>query len=74
MTAFIWLIKLAEMLGFAHRTLYATKKSKILIGVIGNEWESRVVSELDSSMNKWQDNLPHFRETIIAALGPWDNC
>lgn len=66
MSCFIWLIKLAEMLGYAHRTLYATKKSKMLIGLIGNEWESRVVSELDSSMNKWKDDLPDFRETFAA--------
>ena len=66
MSCFIWLIKLAEMLGFAHRTLYATKKSKMLIGLIGNEWESEVVSELDSSMNKWKDSLPQYCETFAA--------
>jgi len=62
-TCFIRAIKLAELLGFALRTLYATKKSKMLIGLIGNEWESQVVAELDSSMNKWKDSLPHFCET-----------
>ena len=67
MSCFIWLIKLAEMLGFAHRTLYATKKSKMLIGLIGSEWESEVVTELDSSMNKWKDSLPHYCETSTAS-------
>jgi len=57
-------LKLAELLGFALRTLYATKKSKTLFGVIGNEWEMQVVSELDSSMNKLKDGLPHFREFV----------
>jgi hypothetical protein len=67
-TSFIWLIKLTEMLGFALRTLYATKKSKILIGLIGNEWESQVVAELASSMNKWRDSLPHFCEKLNCCL------
>jgi hypothetical protein len=67
-SCFIWSIRLAELLGFALRTLYATKKSKMLIGLIGNEWESQVVAELDSSMNKWKDSLPHFRETVVFDL------
>lgn len=68
MSSFIWLIKLAEMLGFAHRTLYATKKSKILIGLIGDDWEVQAVSELDSSMNKWKDSLPHFCQCVTFGL------
>lgn len=52
------------MLGFALRTLYATMKSKMLIGFIGAEWESKVVAELDSSMNKWKDSLPDFCKSL----------
>lgn len=63
-TYFIWAIKLVKILGFAHRTLYATKKSKALIGVIGSEWESQAVAELDSSMNKLKDSIPNFRKTM----------
>jgi len=63
------MIKLVEMLSFTLRTLYATKKCKLLTGFTGNERESQVVAELDSSMNKWKDSLPHFRE-IIAMLDP----
>lgn len=44
------------------RTLYSTKKSQILSGLIGPEWETRVVTELDSSLNKWKDALPQHRE------------
>jgi hypothetical protein len=61
-SAFIAQIRLVEILGFTLRTLYSTKKSKILTGLIGNEWEQRVVAELDSSMNKWRDSLPQFCE------------
>jgi len=59
-TAFICLLKLCEILTFTLRTLYSTKKSKMLTGLIGPEWEHRIVAELDSSMNKWKDSLPHF--------------
>jgi hypothetical protein len=59
-TAFVLNIKLCETLGFALRTLYSTKKSQALSGLIGNNWESRIVSELDSAMSKWRDKVPHF--------------
>ncbi|KAJ2916770.1 hypothetical protein MD484_g3617, partial [Candolleomyces efflorescens] len=51
-------LKLCEIIGFMTRTLYSTKKSQILSGLIGSEWETRVVTELDSSLNKWKDALP----------------
>ncbi|KDR75219.1 hypothetical protein GALMADRAFT_157080 [Galerina marginata CBS 339.88] len=60
MTSFVCFVKLCEILGFALRTLYSTQKSKILSGLIGHEWQSRIVAELDSSMNKWIDSLPYF--------------
>ncbi|KXN91050.1 hypothetical protein AN958_03117 [Leucoagaricus sp. SymC.cos] len=55
-------LRLCEILAFTLRTLYSTKKSKILTGLVGDQWEQRVVTELDSSMNKWKDSLPdHLR-------------
>ncbi|TFK73931.1 hypothetical protein BDN72DRAFT_834263 [Pluteus cervinus] len=61
-TGFVHLVKLCEILAFALRTLYATKKSKILTGIAGDQWEQRLVSELDSAMNNWFDSLPeHLR-------------
>lgn len=59
-TAFIYSLKLGQILVYTLRTLYATKKSKILSGYAGAEWERLIVSELDSSMNKWKDSLPQF--------------
>ena len=60
MTAFVCHLKLTEILVFTLKTLYATKKSKALSGFAGEEWERRIVSELDSSMNKWKETLPKF--------------
>uniref|UniRef100_A0A8H7XZE5 Transcription factor domain-containing protein n=1 Tax=Psilocybe cubensis TaxID=181762 RepID=A0A8H7XZE5_PSICU len=57
-TAFVCFIKLVEILGFALRTLYTNKKSKIISGFIGSDWEGRMVAELDSAMNKWKESLP----------------
>jgi hypothetical protein len=57
-TAFNALLRLCEILAFTLRTLYSTKKSKVLTGLIGDQWEERVVAELDSSMNRWKDSLP----------------
>lgn len=61
-TAFNAHLRLCEILAFTLRTLYSTKKSKLLTGLIGDQWEEHVVTELDSSMNKWKDSLPdHLR-------------
>lgn len=69
-TAFVCFIRLAEILGFASRTLYATKKSKILSGCVGIEWEGRMVAELDSSLNKWKQSLPNHRELVLQPMFP----
>ncbi|KAH6913339.1 fungal-specific transcription factor domain-containing protein [Coprinopsis sp. MPI-PUGE-AT-0042] len=57
-------IKLCEIAAFMLRTLYSSKKSKTLTGSISDseQWYTRIVSELDSAMNRWKDNLPqHLR-------------
>ncbi|KAH9478784.1 Transcriptional activator protein acu-15 [Psilocybe cubensis] len=71
-TAFNCFIKLCEILGFALRTLYANKKSKALLGFIGPDWEGKMVAELDSSINKWSEDLPehlqwdpHRKDTVV---------
>ena len=61
-TTFVYQLRLCEILAFTLRTLYSTKKSKIRSGLIGNEWEHRIVAELDSSLNKWKDSLPEIRK------------
>ncbi|KAH9478764.1 FAD-dependent monooxygenase OpS4 [Psilocybe cubensis] len=58
MTAYVHFIKLCEILGFVLRTLYTTKKSRMISGFVGPDWEGKMVAELDSSMNKWKEALP----------------
>ncbi|KAH9478722.1 putative transcriptional regulatory protein [Psilocybe cubensis] len=59
-TGFVCLIKLCEILGFVLRTLYSNKKSRLLSGFVGNDWEGRMVAALDSAMNEWKDSLPDY--------------
>ncbi|KAJ7696009.1 fungal-specific transcription factor domain-containing protein [Mycena rosella] len=62
LTYFVCHLRLSEILADALRRLYASKKSRALMGWSGPEWEQRTVSELDSAMNDWLDSVPtHLR-------------
>ncbi|KAJ7497502.1 fungal-specific transcription factor domain-containing protein [Mycena latifolia] len=62
LTYFVCHIRLCEILGSTLRRLYASNKSRILMGLVGNDWEQRAVSELDSAMNEFLGSLPeHLR-------------
>lgn len=54
---FIQLIKLMKLLAFSLRTIYSINKSKILLGLAGQQWEQHIVAEIDSALNKWVDNV-----------------
>ncbi|KAJ4483215.1 fungal-specific transcription factor domain-containing protein [Lentinula aciculospora] len=55
-------LRLCEILAFALRTLYSTKKSKVLLGLVGEEWEQKILGELDSALKKWFLTVPeHLR-------------
>ncbi|KAG5643433.1 hypothetical protein DXG03_000941 [Asterophora parasitica] len=54
-------IRLNQILALLLRTVYAINKSKILLGFVGQQWEESIVSELDSALNAWVDNLPDHR-------------
>ncbi|KAI0644476.1 fungal-specific transcription factor domain-containing protein [Trametes meyenii] len=54
--------RLMQILAFASRTIYSINKSKALLGFVGDEWEEKIVAELDSALNKWIDTVPdHLR-------------
>ncbi|KAJ7045760.1 fungal-specific transcription factor domain-containing protein [Mycena alexandri] len=62
LTYFVCHIRLCEILGSTLRRLYASNKSRVLMGLVGPEWEQRAVSELDSAMNEFLGSLPdHLR-------------
>ncbi len=41
---------------------YATNKSRAQLGRSDEQWEQRIVADLDSALNKWSDSLPSHRE------------
>ncbi|KAF9646992.1 hypothetical protein BDM02DRAFT_2831037 [Thelephora ganbajun] len=62
MCCFVAAIKLNQILAFALRTLYSTKKSRVVLGYVGKRWEQRILATLDSALNKWMDTVPeHLR-------------
>lgn len=46
-------------------TQYSINKSKILLGLVGSEWEQHVVAELDSTLNQWVDSVPDHRTSLV---------
>ncbi|KAJ7803673.1 hypothetical protein B0H14DRAFT_2613123 [Mycena olivaceomarginata] len=51
-----------QIMADAMRRLYGSKKSKILLGWDGPDWEQRAVADLDSAMNDFVDSIPlHLR-------------
>ncbi|KAL0956386.1 hypothetical protein HGRIS_002533 [Hohenbuehelia grisea] len=59
-TAFILALKLCEVLASALRTIYSTNVTKLFAGLATPNWEQRIVSELDSVLNKWVDSVPDY--------------
>ncbi|KAJ8087138.1 Gypsy retrotransposon integrase-like protein 1 [Marasmius tenuissimus] len=57
---FVSLLKLVKILALALRTIYSINKSRALLGLVGPQWEQRIVTELDSALNKWVDTVPEY--------------
>jgi hypothetical protein len=59
---FIAHLKQSQILAHILSLLYCTQKPKHLYGVEPGEWESSIVLEFDSALNKWVDSIPaHLR-------------
>ncbi|KAG8900224.1 hypothetical protein FRC01_010214, partial [Tulasnella sp. 417] len=58
LAAFNQYAKLQGILAYGIRTVYSINKSKVHLGFVGPEWESRTVAEIDSALNSWLDNIP----------------
>ncbi|GJE89783.1 Zn(II)2Cys6 transcription factor [Phanerochaete sordida] len=55
-------LRLKQIQAFALRTIYSTKKAKVLSGRTGPEWEQQIITDLDSALNQWMDSVPdHLR-------------
>ncbi|KAJ6613998.1 fungal-specific transcription factor domain-containing protein [Mycena sp. CBHHK59/15] len=62
MAYFNCMLTLNRILSFGTKILYSTNRSKMLIGLVDQDWEEEVVVELDSALNTWLDSVPeHLR-------------
>ncbi|KZV60490.1 hypothetical protein PENSPDRAFT_593994, partial [Peniophora sp. CONT] len=59
-SAFIWTLKLSQILGSALRTLHASNKTKAHHGFTGPEWEHRAIAFYDSTLNQWLESVPEY--------------
>ncbi|KAL0070197.1 Gypsy retrotransposon integrase-like protein 1 [Marasmius tenuissimus] len=67
---FVSLLKLVKILALALRTIYSINKSRALLGLVGPQWEQRIVTELDSALNKWVDTVPEYRKRSGVSTDP----
>ncbi|KAJ3762820.1 fungal-specific transcription factor domain-containing protein [Lentinula raphanica] len=74
--AFISYIRLCDILDFALQTLYSTRKSQLILGLVGQDWREKVVYDLDSSLNEWINSLPNYHlhtSSISFETSLWDS-
>lgn len=58
LTAFVEMLKLYEILEKITNTVYGVKKSPLQL----QKSDQQIVSDIDSEMNQWLENLPDHRE------------
>ncbi|KAI8974590.1 fungal-specific transcription factor domain-containing protein [Trametes punicea] len=51
-------IRLSTIIAYALRTIFSIRKTRTQFGSGDQQWEDRVVAELDSKLNKWADAVP----------------
>ncbi|KIY66985.1 hypothetical protein CYLTODRAFT_422928 [Cylindrobasidium torrendii FP15055 ss-10] len=62
MAYFILALELSQMSSFCMRSIYCLGKMRALIAMDGKKWRQHLVTELDSTMNRWVDSIPeHLR-------------
>lgn len=62
MSFFLSYLQLLDILSTAVKNLYATKKSRFILGVTGKEWEHKIVNQLDLQLSAWLDSIPRHCE------------
>ncbi|TFK49991.1 hypothetical protein OE88DRAFT_303307 [Heliocybe sulcata] len=62
MQYFTLLLKKIRILGRSLRAIYTSRKYQALFGRNEQDWEQRVLADMDSSANQWFDSIPpHLR-------------
>ncbi|KAF9265791.1 hypothetical protein L218DRAFT_859378 [Marasmius fiardii PR-910] len=59
---FVHYLKLCEIISFAMITLYSAKRPMLAIGLLPEDWDTRLEQQLNMAMKKWLDSIPeHLR-------------
>ncbi|KAL1942963.1 hypothetical protein VTO73DRAFT_4634 [Trametes versicolor] len=51
-------IRLFKVIAYATRTIFSIRKSRAQMVNGDQQWEDRIVAELDSELNRWADTVP----------------
>ncbi|VDB83334.1 unnamed protein product [Peniophora sp. CBMAI 1063] len=67
---FVCNLKLNLIHAHALRTIYSPDKDRLIARLGQDEWERRVVIELDSALNRWADSVPDYLRWDDVLLEP----
>ncbi|KAJ3495824.1 hypothetical protein NLJ89_g10571 [Agrocybe chaxingu] len=59
-TGFVLFLRLMHIMSCCIRGIYSLNKTNEWFGLVGQQWKSRIVMELDSSLNKWLNSVPDY--------------
>ncbi|THH02715.1 hypothetical protein EW145_g6716 [Phellinidium pouzarii] len=66
-SGFVSLLKLTQIMAHALRTIrkkkkYCIDKSKVLLGLVSDDWQEQIVSQLNTALDEWVESVPeHLR-------------
>ncbi|KAF6761218.1 fungal-specific transcription factor domain-containing protein [Ephemerocybe angulata] len=57
-SAFNHFLRLTQVIAFTSRTIYAINKPKVFSGLIKGDWQSEVVTQLNTALEEWTESIP----------------
>ncbi|KAL5485496.1 hypothetical protein ACEPAI_8138 [Sanghuangporus weigelae] len=61
-SGFICMLKISQIMAHALRTIYCIDKSKVLLGLVSDDWQAQIVSQLNAALDEWVESVPeHLR-------------
>ncbi|KAH8107479.1 fungal-specific transcription factor domain-containing protein [Phellopilus nigrolimitatus] len=58
----VCVLKLTQIMAHALRTIYCIDKSKVLLGLVSDDWQAQIVSQLNTALDEWVETVPeHLR-------------
>lgn len=47
---------------------YCIDKSKVLLGLVSDDWQEQVVSQLNTALDEWVDSVPEHSQSLLFCL------